>query len=504
GVGFGHATSYEIASSVATLQKDSSLCDRIAILDSRSDNPSGLQGTVIDSIVKSMPTSLKGTDTAVDVASGQRLLLKPNITASRLLWSAAYVTGDLQRDEELSSCCSSSSSSSSSEEESSSDSEGADSPSRTPLRKAAKLSRNSPDTSRRPPARRIRVMDGLPTFALKGYRLKLFHKALPEILDCAALDSSARIYRSPKAYRDFIVLPGFLSAPEIDCVVSVSTSPTVSEIKDRKDNLDYKHRAFRVEAQMRLLEPDLYQKLMTAVKYASDRLWGVLGDYKQSYPEMEYIVYDTSEGEGMIEKHVDNYSLVTFVCLLSTPGVDFTGGVNCFKHIKEQTYERRKTTALDHPSDQRPPLYPPERALPYLVHASFRSECDIMCSTSWTCSPMWRASMSGERRWGGILEALGFSYHPGRARTETARRLVMHMQSNRIRRKFPQLKTSYELFGYDAPATARFKMQDGRDYEFSIEQFTLEEIQAEIHKSQFSSMLAHMKTRSLEKLTEDD
>ncbi|KAF4714523.1 hypothetical protein FOZ63_017371 [Perkinsus olseni] len=90
---------------------------------------------------------------------------------------------------------------------------------------------------------------------------------------------------------------------------------------------------------MRLQQPSLYRKISAASKYASDRLWGILDEYEHSYPEMEYIVYDTSEGDGMIEKHVDNYSLVTLVCLLSTPGLDFTGGVNCFKCSREEGYK---------------------------------------------------------------------------------------------------------------------------------------------------------------------
>lgn len=63
-------------------------------------------------------------------------------------------------------------------------------------------------------------------------------------------------------------------------------------------------------------------------------------------------------------------------------------------------------------------------------------------------------------------------------------------------------------------------MQDGMDYEFPIEQYTLDEVQAEIHKSQFKcsslcdgmcfancfivAMLAHMKVRSLERLVDED
>ncbi|KAF4753950.1 hypothetical protein FOZ63_002276, partial [Perkinsus olseni] len=287
---------------------------------------------------------------ATDHVTGQQVRLKPIVTDSRLLWSAAHVTGDLSRVEELSSCCSSSSSSSGDSQRGSC-SDQSDSPSVKASSEAAEVSTSSfsgkdgsPSigTAKRSISRRLHVKDGLPPFALKGYRLRLSHKRLGEFVDTfgmARFDTTSAIFRSPKSYRDFIVLPEFLSASEIATVCAVAADPTVQEIEDRKANLEYKHRAFRVEVQMRLQQPSLYRKISAASKYASDKLWGILDEYEHSYPEMEYIVYDTSKGDGMIEKHVDNYSLVTLVCLLSTPGLDFTGGVNCFKCSREEGYK---------------------------------------------------------------------------------------------------------------------------------------------------------------------
>lgn len=36
------------------------------------------------------------------------------------------------------------------------------------------------------------------------------------------------------------------------------------------------------------------------------------------------------------------------------------------------------------------------------------------------------------------------AYHPGRERTEVARQLIMHMTSERTKRKFPTLEATWE------------------------------------------------------------
>ncbi|KAF4687029.1 hypothetical protein FOZ60_004354 [Perkinsus olseni] len=299
---------------------------------SQGDLATSPQKSRIESIVERMPASLRGAEPATDHVTGQQVRLKSIVTDSRLLWSAAHVTGDLSRVEELSSCCSSSSSSSG-DSESGSCSDQSDSPSVKASSEAAEVSTSGFSGKERSPSicpakrsssRRLHVKDGLPPFALKGYRLRLSHKGLGEFVDnfgMARFDSTSTIFRSPKSYRDFIVLPEFLSASEIATVCAVAADPTVQQIEDRCNS------------------PSLYRKISAASKYASDKLWGILDEYEHSYPEMEYIVYDTSKGDGMIEKHVDNYSLVTLVCLLSTPGLDFTGGVNCFKCSREEGYK---------------------------------------------------------------------------------------------------------------------------------------------------------------------
>merc|ERR1712137_1326949 len=51
------------------------------------------------------------------------------------------------------------------------------------------------------------------------------------------------------------------------------------------------------------------------------------------------------------------------------------------------------------------------------------------------------------------LKRIHVAYHPGRERTEVARNLIMHMTSEPSKKKFPQLQATWELLGYDAPAT---------------------------------------------------
>ncbi len=45
------------------------------------------------------------------------------------------------------------------------------------------------------------------------------------------------------------------------------------------------------------------------------------------------------------------------------------------------------------------------------------------------------------------LKKIHVSYHPGRAKTEVARRLIMRMTSEATKKKHPRLKASWELLG---------------------------------------------------------
>ncbi|CAE8637367.1 unnamed protein product [Polarella glacialis] len=75
------------------------------------------------------------------------------------------------------------------------------------------------------------------------------------------------------------------------------------------------------------------------------------------------------------------------------------------------------------------------------------------------------------------LKRIHVAYHPGRERTEVARRLIMHMTSESAMRKFPNLKSSWELLGYDAPATVDVELVDGKKKRFLAEHYSQREMQ---------------------------
>lgn len=133
-----------------------------------------------------------------------------------------------------------------------------------------------------------------------------------------------------KSSRSFMFMKNLLGPQEIARIHAAAAHQSVQQIHDRKDYLNFKHDAFRVEIPLRMLSPHVYEFLMAACRWADRELWGKIKDHKKCWPEIEYIVYDTEKHpKAHIEPHVDNYSLVTMVCLLSDRS-EFTGGVNCF------------------------------------------------------------------------------------------------------------------------------------------------------------------------------
>merc|ERR1712066_403269 len=83
------------------------------------------------------------------------------------------------------------------------------------------------------------------------------------------------------------------------------------------------------------------------------------------------------------------------------------------------------------------------------------------------------------------LKSIHVAYHPGRERTEVARRLIMHMTSESSQRKFPQLKASWELLGYDAPATIDIEFVNGKQKRFLAEHYSQREMQDLVDAWQF-------------------
>merc|ERR1712187_260803 len=102
------------------------------------------------------------------------------------------------------------------------------------------------------------------------------------------------------------------------------------------------------------------------------------------------------------------------------------------------------------------------------------------------------------------LKSIHVAYHPGRERTEVARRLIMHMTSEPTRKKLPQLKATWELLGYDAPATIDVEFADGRRKKFMAEHYSQQEMQDIVDTWQFEAHLQFMKEHSLEKPDDDD
>lgn len=141
--------------------------------------------------------------------------------------------------------------------------------------------------------------------------------------------------RAKRPHRSYVVIPGALSADDVELIRAVRTRPTAVACNDRHRNLDFRHSVERIE---RALKEDghpgreLYDRLLRMMAWADQQLWSKLGTkIRKVYPEIEFIEYDARSGEPKyIEPHVDNDSVITMLALL-TPQSDFVGGINCFK-----------------------------------------------------------------------------------------------------------------------------------------------------------------------------
>jgi hypothetical protein len=96
------------------------------------------------------------------------------------------------------------------------------------------------------------------------------------------------------------------------------------------------------------------------------------------------------------------------------------------------------------------------------------------------------------------------AYNPGRAKSEVARRLVLQITSQSVKKKFPALQSSWELLAYDAPSTVDVTFADGNKRRFMADHWSKAEMQAVIDKWQFEAHLEKMKTTNIEKPGEDD
>merc|ERR1712085_199644 len=96
------------------------------------------------------------------------------------------------------------------------------------------------------------------------------------------------------------------------------------------------------------------------------------------------------------------------------------------------------------------------------------------------------------------LKKIHVSYHPGRPKTEVARRMIMHMTAESTKKKYPKLEATWELLAYDAPATIQVELADGKEKRFLCEHYSKYEMQQIIDEWQYASHLEFMKLNNLE------
>ena len=102
------------------------------------------------------------------------------------------------------------------------------------------------------------------------------------------------------------------------------------------------------------------------------------------------------------------------------------------------------------------------------------------------------------------LKSIHIAYHPGRAKSAAARNLIMQVSNPKSKTKYPALKSSWELLGYDAPSTIDVVFQDGKSRRFFADHYSKDEMHAIIDKWQFEAHAEKMKVASLEKPNEED
>lgn len=144
--------------------------------------------------------------------------------------------------------------------------------------------------------------------------------------------SSWQLHEGLRDRRSFFVAPGLLDEADQHLVHSLAQHPSVRSRKlaARDDELVYRHDAYRVELPLRAHSRELYERLLDRILLADACLWAQLKPKRSVYPEIEYLVYDASDGKSAgIEPHVDNESVITCVVLLSVPE-SYEGGCICF------------------------------------------------------------------------------------------------------------------------------------------------------------------------------
>eukprot|EP00812_Abedinium_dasypus_P009870 NODE_3529_length_773_cov_315.540390.p2 GENE.NODE_3529_length_773_cov_315.540390~~NODE_3529_length_773_cov_315.540390.p2 ORF type:complete len:156 (-),score=47.48 NODE_3529_length_773_cov_315.540390:274-741(-) len=96
------------------------------------------------------------------------------------------------------------------------------------------------------------------------------------------------------------------------------------------------------------------------------------------------------------------------------------------------------------------------------------------------------------------LRSIHVSYHPRREHTEVARRLIMRMTSDAIKKRHPRLKATWEHLDYEAPAAITVVLLDGRRKRFLAEHYSRREMNAIVEEWQLHENLQHMPAHDLE------
>ena len=80
----------------------------------------------------------------------------------------------------------------------------------------------------------------------------------------------------------------------------------------------------------------------------------------------------------------------------------------------------------------------------------------------------------------------------------------MQVSGESTRKKYPALKSSWELLGYDTPATIDVEFLNGKKRRFLADHYSKNEMHAIIDKWQYEAHFEKMKISNLEKPNEDD
>lgn len=128
------------------------------------------------------------------------------------------------------------------------------------------------------------------------------------------------------------VVRGFLSPCEVEEIKNLVQNSGLSETKDRHEDLNYRHKAYRCEKQVHDAKPKIYNRLIDTAWACDGKLWKGIGQGFELYPELEFIEYDVGKMQrvGSIDPHCDNGSKVSMIVLLSEP-TEFQGGANFFE-----------------------------------------------------------------------------------------------------------------------------------------------------------------------------